>query len=168
MPITDGSKTMFSTIVLCGVVTLLGLSAVNLVAYTHRLFRVNRSRQLDLRPFFWAIGFLPMAIVTISNIGVGSPILMNLLALLRNPFLGIDATVTVFAQIGELSFLMDFITVILLSSTVVITFSRRSRVHGADRPQVEDKTVCKSKHSAETSEEKVVVRPYLCYGCYLS
>ena len=159
---------MFSTILLCGVVTLLCLSAVNLAAYTHRLFRVNRSRRLDLSSFVWAIGFLPMAIVTISNIGVGNPLLLNLLTFLRNPFLSIDVTIGAFAQIGELSFLMDFITAILFSSTVVITLSRHSVLEEQGGQDARDKTICKSKHSAESSEERVAVRPYLCYGCYLS
>ena len=159
---------MFSTIFLCGVVTLLCLSAVNLAAYTHRLFKVNRSRRLDLRSFFWAIGFLPMAIMTISNIGFGNPVLMNLLTVLRNPFLSIDVTIGAFAQIGEISFLMDFITAILVSSTVVITLSHQSFLEDGD-------AVCsvrgrgrKTKPVAETFEMRVVERPYLCYGCYLS
>ena len=159
---------MFSTVILCGVVTLLCLSGINLVAYTHRLFRVNRSRRLDLSSFVWAIGFLPMAIVTISNIGVGNPILLNLLTFFRNPFLSIDMTIGAFAQLGEISFLMDFITAILLSSTVVITLSRHSLIEEQGGQDATDKTICKSKHSAESTEERVVVRPYLCYGCYLS
>lgn len=159
---------MFMTIVLCGVVTLLCLSAVNLAAYTHRLFRENRSRRLDLRPFFWAIGFLPMAIVTISNIGITSPTLLNLISFIRNPVFDIDVTLTAFAQIGELSFLMDFLTAILLSSMAVMSLSHLSVIVKGDRQKAADKTVCKSKHSSETSEEKVVCRPYLCYGCYLS
>jgi len=159
---------MFSTILLCGVVALLCISAVNLAAYTHKLFRVNRSRRLDLCSFVWAIGFLPMAIVTISNIGVGNPILLNLLTFLRNPFLSIDMTIGAFAQLGEISFLMDFITAILLSSTVVITLSRHSLIEEQGGQDATDKTICKSKHSAESTEERVVVRPYLCYGCYLS
>jgi len=159
---------MFSTILLCGVVALLCISAVNLAAYTHKLFRVNRSRRLDLCSFVWAIGFLPMAIVTISNIGVGNPILLNLLTFLRNPFLSIDMTIGAFAQLGEISFLMDFITAILLSSTVVITLSRHSLIEEQGGQDATDKTICKSKHSAESTEERAVVRPYLCYGCYLS
>ena len=159
---------MFSTVILCGVVTLLCLSAVNLVAYTHRLFRVNRSRRLDFSSFVWAIGFLPMAIVTISNIGGGSPILLNFLTFLRNPFLSIDVTIGAFAQIGELSFLMDFITAIILGSTVVITLSRQSVIKEQGGQDATDKTICKSKHSTDSSEERVAVRPYLCYGCYLS
>ena len=159
---------MFSTIVLCGVVTLLCLSAVTLAAYTRRLFKVNRSRRLDLCPFFWAIGFLPMAIVTISNIGVASPALLNLLTFLRNPFLSIEVTIGAFAQIGEISFLMNFITAILLSSTVVITLSRHYVAACGRDERAEDKTICKSKHSFETYEDAAPVRPYLSYCCFLS
>jgi len=159
---------MFSTVILCGVVTLLCLSGINLVAYTHRLFRANRSRRLDLSSFVWAIGFLPMAIVTISNIGFGNPILLNVLTFLRNPFLSIDVTIGAFAQIGEISFFMDFVTAILLGSTVAITISRHSACFSPSGSTSSDKTRHNHKRAAASSEERVVVRPYLSYGCYLS
>ena len=168
---------MFSTIVLCGVVTLLCLFAVSLAAYVHRLFKANRSRRLDLCSAFLAIGFLPMAIMTISNIGLGSPtfvnfnnpILLNFITYLRNPFLGIDVTIGAFAQIGELSFLMDFLTAIFLSSTVVITLSHHAIIGGSEeRLSSSRKATCKSKPAVKPIEERVVARPYLCYGCFLS
>ena len=160
---------MFSTFFLCGVVTLLCIVVVNLAAYTHRLFKANRSRRLDLRRFFWAIGFLPVAIVTISNISFGNPVLLNALAFLRNPFLGIDVTIGAFAQIGEISFLMDFLTAILLSSTVVITLAGSATF--AERDAALDvKKPCgkKALPAADHQEYRATEHPYLCFGCYLS
>ena len=159
---------MFSTIFLCGVASLLCLGVVKLAAYTHRLFKINRSRRLDLRRFFLAIGFLPMAIVTISNIGASNPALVNFLAFLRNPVLGIDVTIGAFAQLGEISFLMNFITAILLSSTVVITLSGKFALsefgeQGSGRDSGGNHGVV-----AHFFQNRVVDRPYLCYGCYLS
>ena len=114
---------MFQTVFLCGVVTLLCLTAVSLAGYKLKLSKERRSKRLGLSRFFWAIGFLPVAIVTISNISFGNPVLTSLLAFFRNPFLTLDFTLGAFAQIGEISFLMDFITAILLTSTVVISLT---------------------------------------------
>lgn len=159
---------MFFTIVLCGVCTLLSLVAISVVTYTHRLFKANRSRRLDLRPFFWAIGFLPMAIVTISNIKFGSPTLLNFLSYLRNPFLGIDMTIGAFAQIGEISFLMDCLTAILVTSTMLVTLSCCAVMEGKESIEISQRQGANDKHVADKFEKRVARRPYLCFGCFLS
>lgn len=159
---------MFSTVFLCGVVTLLCLVAVNLAAYQHKLFRANRSRRLSLHRFFWAIGFLPVAIVTISNINFGNPVLLNFFAFFRNPFLTADLTFGAVAEAGEITFLMDFISAVLLSSTVVITLSRRTSVSEHSVHAELKKPACKSKPVFDYEETHEFARPYIRYCRILS
>ena len=137
---------MFQTVFLCGVVTLLCLTAVSLASYLLKLTKERRSRRLDLSPFFWAIGFLPVAIVTISNISFGTPALTTALTFLRNPLLTMDLTFGAFAQLEEISFLMDFITAILLTSTVVISLTRKDpTLNAPDARRVAKDSTCKGR-----------------------
>lgn len=151
---------MFSTVFLCGVITLLCLIAVNLAAYKHRLFKEGRSRRLGLHRFFWAGFFLPMAIVTISNIGYASPVLVNFITVLRNPFAFLDLTVGAVVQVGEISFLMDFITAILVSSAVAYTLTSDSSPVSVDVRGMAKRS-CKNKEIVTLSEREEVFVPYI-------
>lgn len=154
---------MFSTIFLCGVVTLLCLTAVSLLKYKHKLSRADRSRRLSLNPFFLAI-----AIVTISNIGACSPALSSISVFLRNPALTIDLTIGAFAQFGQLSFLMNIITAILLSSVVVISLSKGSFLLQNSALESAKKDFGKNKAGSEDEVCAEINRPYLRYCRILS
>ena len=159
---------MFSTVFLCGVVTLLCLTAVSLVRYKYKLFQANRSRRISLDSFFWAIGFLPVAIVTISNISFGNPALSSIVTFLRNPVLTIDLTIGAFAQFGQLSFLMNIITAILLGSVVVISLSKDSFLLKNPASESARKDFGKSRAGAEEEDSTELARPYLRYCRILS
>ena len=159
---------MISTVLLGCSAALLSVAAIILGTYALRLRRENKSKRLSLGSVFLALGFLPMALVMFADLKRGSLPIFSYLTYFRNPFFMTDLTFDLFAQIGEISFLMDFITAILLSSTVVITLSRHSAFRGREEEGGVRKPTCKSKPVAERSERRAIARPYLCYGCYLS
>ena len=158
---------MIPTIILCGVVTLLCLTTVNIAVVMCRLFTKERSRRLSLSGFFWAIGFLPMAIVTISNLSFGNPVLLNILAFFRNPFLSVDLTLGAFAGFGEISFLMDLVTAVLLSSTMVITLSADTLIFAHEANGTAKHRYDKDEPSLDPTERREVV-PYIRYCRILS
>ena len=160
---------MFQSVFLCGVVTLLCLTAVSLAGYKLKLSKERRSKRLGLSRFFWAIGFLPVAIVTISNISFGSPVLTTILAYLRNPFLALDVTLGAFAQMGEISFLMDFITAILVSSTVVISLTGNDpTLSTPDARRLAKEHTCKGRVVASVPVSQESTLPYIRFCRILS
>ena len=114
---------MLSTGFLTGALALLCLIALIVSMVRHKLSKEGKNKSSDLKGVFFAIGFLPMAIVTLSSFRFQSPAIANFFAYIRNPFLSVAFTLDAFAGIGEFSFVIDFFTAILFGSTVAITIS---------------------------------------------
>ena len=114
---------MLSTGFLTGALALLCLIALIVSMVRHKLSKEGKNKSSDLKGVFFAIGFLPMAIVTLSSFRFHSPAIANFFAFMRNPFLSIEFTLDAFAGLGEFSFVIDFFTAILFGSTVAITIS---------------------------------------------
>ncbi len=114
---------MSSTAFLTGALALLCLVAV-IVSICKRKSSKNQKQNFsDLKGVFFAIGFLPMALMTLFSFRSQSPILANFFAYIRNPFLTVEFTLDAFAGFGNLPFVFDFFTAILFGSTVAITLS---------------------------------------------
>ena len=156
---------MFSTVFLCGAVTLLCLIAVSLTAYKYKLSSHVRSRHLGLQRFFFALGFLPMAIFTFSSLRNGNPVLFDLLTILRNPVWALELTA---AQAWEISFLMDFITAVLLTTVAAVAMNGASVSHNYEQSEYRASRECKSLLSHQKSASRATLVPYLEYSCYIS
>lgn len=114
---------MLSTGFLTGALALLCLIAVIASIGKRKLSKDGKAKSADLKGVFFAIGFVPMVIMTISSFRFHSPVLSGFFAYIRNPFLSVEFTLDAFAGMGEFSFVIDFFTAILFGSTVAITLS---------------------------------------------
>lgn len=114
---------MSSTVFLTGALALLCLVAVVVSICKRKSSKKQKQNSSDLNGVFFAIGFLPMALMTLFSFRSQSPILANFFAYIRNPFLSVEFTLDAFAGFGNLPFVIDFFTAILFGSTVAITLS---------------------------------------------
>ena len=114
---------MLSTGFLTGALALLCLIAVIVSISKRKLSKDGKAKSADLKGVFFAIGFVPMVIMTISSFRFQSPVISNFFAYIRNPFLSVEFTLDAFAGLGEFSFVIDFFTAILFGSTVALTLS---------------------------------------------
>ena len=114
---------MLSTGFLTGALALLCLIALIVSIFKHKLSKEGKSKSSDLKGVFFAIGFVPMVIMTLSSFRFQSPTLANFFAYIRNPFFSVEFTLDAFASFGPFSFVIDFFTAILFGSTVAITIS---------------------------------------------
>ena len=114
---------MLSTGFLTGALALLCLIAVIISISKRKLSKDGKAKSADLKGVFFAIGFVPMVIMTISSFRAQSPVIFNFFAYIRNPFLSVEFTLDAFAGLGEFSFVIDFFTAILFGSTVALTLS---------------------------------------------
>lgn len=114
---------MLSTGFLTGALALLCLIALIVSIFKHKLSKEGKSKSSDLKGVFFAIGFVPMVIMTLSSFRFQSPTLANFFAYIRNPFFSVEFTLDAFASFGPFSFVVDFFTAILFGSTVAITIS---------------------------------------------
>ncbi len=158
---------MSSTVFLCGALALLCLVSVIITIIGHKQSKDGKCKPIGLGRIFLAIGFLPMAIVTIFNTRFNNPYIINLLAYLRSPLPIMDVFGT-FAGVGEVSFLMNILTAMIFSSTVVITITYdldllRHRDHDAVK-----KTHCKKNAVAQLPDHKEVAVPYIQFCRILS
>ena len=114
---------MISIGFLTGALALLCLVGIIVSVVKHRLSKGQDGKSSDLKGVFFAIGFLPMLLMTLSSFRVNSPLLTHFLAYVRNPFLSLEFTLDAFAGIGEFSFFMDFFTAVLFGSSVAVTLA---------------------------------------------
>ena len=114
---------MISIGFLTGALALLCLIGIIVSIAKHKLTKEQDGKTSDLRGVFFAIGFVPMLLMTLSSFRINSPALTHFFAYIRNPFLSVEFTLDAFAGIGEFSFIMDFFTAVLFGSTVAITLA---------------------------------------------
>lgn len=112
---------MISTVLLGCSAALLSVIAIILGTYVLRLRRENKSKRLSLGGVFLALGFLPMALVMVADLKRGGLPIFTYFSYFRNPFFMTDFTFDLFAQIGEISFLIDFFSTITLTTIVVVS-----------------------------------------------
>ena len=115
---------MSSTVFLWGALALLCLVSLVITIVRHKQSKDDRCKSFGLGEAFLAFGVLPMAFVTIFGSYITNPAILNFIAFLRSPLISLDLTFGAFAGFGEVSFLMNFLTAIIFSSTVVITISK--------------------------------------------
>ena len=153
---------------LTGAVALLCFVEIIISIVKCKLSDKEGGKSLDLKGVFFAIGFLPMVLMTLSSFRVGSPFLTHLFAYIRNPFLSMEFALDAFAGLSEFSFIFDFFTAVLFGSTVAITlsggFSSRcvtDRISvGSERKDV--------LYGVKDSEPREVSASYLTFCRYLS
>ena len=158
---------MSSTVFLCGALALLCLVSVIITVIGRKQSKDGKCKPMGLGRIFLAIGFLPMAFVTIFSTRFSNPYLLNFLAFVRNPLPVLDLFGT-FAGVGEVSFLMNILTAMIFSSTVAITISYdldvlRQRDHDAVK-----KPHCKYNAVAQVSDHKEIAVPYIQFCRILS
>ena len=153
---------------LTGALALLCLVEIVLSVVKHKLSKKEDHKSSDVKGVFFAIGFLPMVLMTLSSFRLHSPILTQFFAYIRNPFLSVEFTLDAFAGLGEFSFIMDFFTAILFGSTVAITLSG-----GLSARCVTDRISVGSErkdvlYGVKDSEPREVSASYLTFCRYLS
>jgi len=158
---------MFSTGFLTGALALLCLVVVIASIFKRKLSKV-KNKAFDLKGVFLAFGFLPMAIMTLFSFRFQSAVLTNFFAYLRTPFLSFEFAIDAFAGFGQVSFVMDFFTVIIFGSTVAIALSS-----DVDSRLVPDHISGGANRNTavfgeENLEKKGVSVPYLTYCRFLS
>ena len=158
---------MSSTVFLWGALALLCLVSVIISIVGHKQSKDGKCKPMGLGRIFLAIGFLPMAILTIFSSRFSNPIVLNFLAFVRNPFPVFDLFGT-FAGVGEVSFLMNILTAMIFSSTVVITISYDLDVLRQHDHDAVKKPHCKYDAVAQMSDHKEIAVPYIQYCRILS
>ena len=113
---------MSSTVFLTGALALLCLIALIVSVCKHKLSKEEKQKASGFGGVFFAIGFVPMALMTLSSFRAQSPILANFFAYFRTP-LSFEFTLDAVVGVGNLSFVIDFFTAILFGSTVAIALS---------------------------------------------
>ena len=164
----EGNR-MISTVLLGCSAALLSVAAIILGTYALRLRRENKSKRLSLGGVFLALGFLPMALVMFADLKRGSLPIFSYLTYFRNPFFMTDLTFDLFAQMGEISFLIDFFSTVTFTTIVIVSvvectqfFSRKVIVSDAE----EDRNAAKEAFDYVADRSATV--PYISFCRFLS
>ena len=158
---------MSSTVFLWGALALLCLVSVVIAIIGHKQSKEGKCKPIGLGRIFFAIGLLPMAIMTIVSSRVNNPVLLNFLLYIRNPLPMLDFFGT-FAGVGEVSFLMNILTAMIFGSTVVITISYDLEVLRHHDHDAVKKPHCKQNAVAQLPDHKEISVPYIQYCRILS
>lgn len=151
---------MSSTVFLCGALALLCLVSLIITIIGRKQSKDGKCKPIGLGRIFLAIGFLPMAVVTIFSTRFTNPYILNLLAFLRNPLPMLDFFGN-FACVGEVSFLMNILTAMIFSSTVAITISYDLDVLRQHDHDAVKKPHCKYNAVAQLPDHKEIAVPYI-------